>query len=51
MQDSDHAKEQARCTLCSHRSLTLYVPIVSKINFLLMITIDCQEQSLRELIK
>ena len=31
--------------------LTLYAPIVSKINFLLTISIDCQEQSLRELIK
>ena len=37
---------------CCHRSpLILYVPIVSKINFLLTITIDCQEQSLQELIK
>ena len=31
--------------------LTLYAPIVSKINFLPTISIDCQKQSLRELIK
>ena len=31
--------------------LTLYAPIVFKINFLLKISIDCQEHSLRELIK
>ena len=30
-------------------ALTLYAPIVSKINFLLTISIDCQEQSLRDL--
>ena len=37
--------------ICRILILTLQVPIVTNINFLLTKSIDCQEQSLRELIK